>query len=103
MNSFEFNKIIGGLLGTVFVVFTLGIVSDAIFASPVPEKPGYAIVVAEAEHGGGEDRRTARRRRRHCGRGRVQEVHGLPHGREGRRQQGRPEPLGHRQPPGRQP
>jgi cytochrome c len=54
MNSFEFNKIIGGLLGTVFVVFTLGIVSDAIFASPVPEKPGYAIVVAEAEHGGGE-------------------------------------------------
>lgn len=54
MNSFEFNKIIGGLLGTVFVVFTLGIVSDAIFASPVPEKPGYAIEVAEAEHGGGE-------------------------------------------------
>jgi cytochrome c len=54
MDSFEFNKIIGGLLGTVFVVFTLGIVSDAIFASPVPEKPGYAIAAAEEEHGGGE-------------------------------------------------
>lgn len=54
MDSFEFNKIIGGLLGTVFVVFTLGIVSDAIFASPAPEKPGYAIAAAEEEHGGGE-------------------------------------------------
>lgn len=54
MDSFEFNKIIGGLLGTVFVVFSLGIVSDAIFASPVPEKPGYAIAAAEEEHGGGE-------------------------------------------------
>ena len=54
MDSFEFNKIIGGLLGTVFVVFTLGIVSDAIFASPIPEKPGYAIEVAEDDQGGGD-------------------------------------------------
>ena len=46
MDSFEFNKIIGGLLGTVFVVFTIGIVSDTIFASPAPEMPGYAIEVA---------------------------------------------------------
>ncbi|HHZ08764.1 MAG TPA: cytochrome c family protein [Rhizobiales bacterium] len=53
MDSFEFNKIIGGLLGTVFVMFTIGIVSDAIFASPVPEKPGYAIEVAEEGQGGG--------------------------------------------------
>jgi len=54
MDSFEFNKIIGGLLGTVFVVFTIGIVSDTIFASPAPEKPGYAIEVAEEQDGGGE-------------------------------------------------
>ncbi|MBX3597640.1 MAG: cytochrome c family protein [Rhizobiaceae bacterium] len=47
MNSFEFNKIIGALLATVFVVLTLGILSDAIFASPVPEKPGYGIEAAE--------------------------------------------------------
>ncbi|MEP9398058.1 cytochrome c family protein [Mesorhizobium sp. KR2-14] len=49
MDSFEFNKILGGLLGTVFVVFSISIASEAIFASPVPEKPGYAIEAAEAE------------------------------------------------------
>jgi cytochrome c len=53
MDSFEFNKIIGGLLGTVFVVFSLGIVSDAIFAAPVPK--------SRATHRGGRGR--ARRRR----------------------------------------
>ena len=30
----------GGFLGVVFVVFSIGIVSDSIFAAPVPEKPG---------------------------------------------------------------
>lgn len=54
MNAFEFNKIIGAMLGTVFVILTLGILSDAIFASPVPEKPGYGIEAAEEEAGGGE-------------------------------------------------
>lgn len=57
MDSFEFNKLIGGLLGTVFVVFSIGLVSDAIFAAPHPEKPGYAIEAAEPEvgdAGGGE-------------------------------------------------
>jgi cytochrome c len=51
MDSFEFNKIIGALLATVFVVFSVGIISDAIFASPVPENPGYAIEAAETEEG----------------------------------------------------
>jgi cytochrome c len=55
MNAFEFNKIIGATLATVFVVLTLGILSDAIFASPVPEKPGFGIEVAEeGAEGGGE-------------------------------------------------
>ncbi len=57
MDSFEFNKLIGALLGTVFVVFSIGLVSDAIFAAPHPEQPGYAIVAAEPEvgdAGGGE-------------------------------------------------
>lgn len=49
MDSFEFNKVIGGLLGTVFIVFSISIASDAIFASPAPEKPGYVIEAAEAE------------------------------------------------------
>ena len=49
MDSFEFNKVIGGLLGAVFIVFSISIASDAIFASPAPEKPGYIIEAAEAE------------------------------------------------------
>ena len=53
MDSFEVNKLIGGFLGVGFVVFSIGIVSDSIFAAPVPEKPGFAIEAAE-EGGGGE-------------------------------------------------
>lgn len=52
MDSFEVNKLIGGFLGVVFVVFSIGIISDSIFAAPVPEKPGYAIEAVE--EGGGE-------------------------------------------------
>lgn len=51
MDSFELNKVIGGLLGTVFVVFSVGLVSDALFASPAPEKPGFAIEAVEPEAG----------------------------------------------------
>ena len=47
MDSFEFNKLIGGLLGAVFIVFSISIASDAIFASPSPEKPGFIIEAAE--------------------------------------------------------
>ena len=54
MDSFEFNKVLGALLGTVFVVFSVAIVSDSIFATPAPEKPGFAIQAAEPEQGGGE-------------------------------------------------
>ncbi|ESZ11769.1 c-type cytochrome [Mesorhizobium sp. L48C026A00] len=53
MDSFEINKLIGGLLGTVFVVFSVGIISDALFASPAPEKPGYAIEATEEPAEGG--------------------------------------------------
>ncbi|WP_159588391.1 c-type cytochrome [Chelativorans xinjiangense] len=49
MDSFELNKIIGALLGVVFVVFSVNLLSDAIFHSPAPETPGYAIVVPEGE------------------------------------------------------
>lgn len=51
MDSFEFNKVIGALLAAVFIVFSVSIVSDAMFAAPVPENPGYAIEAAEAEEG----------------------------------------------------
>lgn len=52
MDSFEINKLIGGLLGTIFVVFSVGLVSDALFASPAPEKPGFAIEATEPTEGG---------------------------------------------------
>ncbi|RUU01041.1 c-type cytochrome, partial [Mesorhizobium sp. USDA-HM6] len=53
MDSNEVNKLLAGFLGTVFVVFSVGIVSNALFASPAPEKPGFAIEAAEPTEGGG--------------------------------------------------
>ena len=41
------------LLGTVFVVFSVGIVSDSIFAAPHPEKEGFIVEAAEPEAGAG--------------------------------------------------
>jgi len=55
MDSFEYNKWIGAFLGAVFVVFSVGIISDAIFAAPHPEKEGFIIEAAEAETAGGGD------------------------------------------------
>lgn len=49
MDSFEFNKLIGALLGVVFVVFSVNLIGDAIFAAPAPEKPGFIIEAAEEE------------------------------------------------------
>ncbi len=54
MDSFEYNKLIGALLGTVFVIFSISLVSDSLFFSPNPEKPGYAIEAKEAPAAGGE-------------------------------------------------
>ena len=53
MDSNEVTKLLAGFLGTVFVVFSVGIVSDALFASPAPEKPGFAIEAQESTEGGG--------------------------------------------------
>ncbi|TIN32262.1 MAG: cytochrome c family protein, partial [Mesorhizobium sp.] len=47
MDSNEVNKLLAGFLGTCFVVFSVGIVSDGLFASPAPEKPGFAIAEAK--------------------------------------------------------
>jgi cytochrome c len=48
MNSFELNKILGAVLGTCLCLLALNIVSDAIFATEKPAKPGYLIAVKEA-------------------------------------------------------
>ena len=54
MDSFEFNKIAGAVLGTVLLVFGLNELANIIFNPHAPERPGFAIEVAEAE-GGGEE------------------------------------------------
>lgn len=54
MDSSELNKYLAGFLGTCFVVMSIAIVSDSIFAAPHPEKPGYAIEAAEGSGGGAE-------------------------------------------------
>ncbi|MEK1852590.1 MAG: cytochrome c family protein [Phyllobacterium sp.] len=48
MDSTPFNKYAMAFLATVFVVMTAGILSDYLFDSHAPEKPGYIIQAAEA-------------------------------------------------------
>jgi cytochrome c len=47
MDSFEFNKIAGGFLGTLLFVMALGVFSDAVFSHPKLAKPGYDLPAAE--------------------------------------------------------
>lgn len=54
MDSFEFNKIAGAVLGTALVVFGLNELSKIIYHAPKPEKQGFAIEVAEAASGTGD-------------------------------------------------
>ena len=104
MDSFEFNKLIGALLGVVFIVFSVSIISDSIFASPVPEKEGFLIEATEPEAGGRLKRPRRKSRSLNCsprptpaaGEAVFKKCAGVPHGREWRPQQGRPQPLGHR-------
>jgi cytochrome c len=49
MNSFELNKILGALLGTCLVLLAVHIASGAIFAPPIPAKPGYEIEVKQEQ------------------------------------------------------
>lgn len=52
MDSFEFNKMAGAVLGTALLVFGLKELTGVIYHSETPEKPGFAIEVAEATTGG---------------------------------------------------
>lgn len=54
MNSMEFNKIAGAVLGTALMVFGFKELAGFVYHSEAPEKPGYAIEVAEAATGGEE-------------------------------------------------
>jgi cytochrome c len=45
MDSFEFNKIAGAILGTCLFLVALSFAAEAIYAPPVPAKPGYVIEI----------------------------------------------------------
>jgi cytochrome c len=49
MDSFEFNKIIGAVLGTFLFLLALNIVAEAIYAPTEPAKPGYEIEIKKPE------------------------------------------------------
>ena len=64
MDSFKFNQIAMAVLGTVFVLFGVSLISESLFHSEVPETPGYAIAAAEASSG--ESASTGKRVERVC-------------------------------------
>jgi len=48
MDSFEWNKIAGAVLGTGLLVFGLKIVGSGLFSGEAPVKPGFVIATADA-------------------------------------------------------
>jgi cytochrome c len=51
MDSFEFNKIAGAVLGTLLLVLGLKNLGGAVFHNEAPEKAGFMIATAQAESG----------------------------------------------------
>ncbi len=51
MDSFEWNKIAGAVLGTGLLVFGLKLLGGGLFSSEIPAKPGFVIAVADAQTG----------------------------------------------------
>jgi len=51
MDSFTLNKVAGAVLMVLLLTMGVGIVSDIIFATHSPEKPGYVIEVASTGDG----------------------------------------------------
>ncbi len=49
MDSFEFNKIAGAILGTLMLTMALGLFSGFVVSAPVLTKPGYELPNAPAE------------------------------------------------------
>ncbi|ESR25540.1 c-type cytochrome [Lutibaculum baratangense] len=52
MDSFEFNKIAGAVLGTLLATMAIGVLGEALFHAEAPEQPGWAVAVPEAGEGG---------------------------------------------------
>ena len=54
MDSWQFNKIAGAVLGTCLVGMGIGIVAQGIYEPGAPKKPGYALPEPKETAGGGE-------------------------------------------------
>ena len=53
MDSFEWNKIIGAVLGTVIFIFVVRLVAETVYEPEKPAKPGYVVEgVVETPAGG---------------------------------------------------
>ena len=52
MDSFEWNKIIGAVLGTAIFIFVVRLVAEAVYEPEKPAKPGY-VVEGVVESGAG--------------------------------------------------
>jgi cytochrome c len=48
MDSWEWNKIAGAILGTLLFVLVVKFVAQAVYETPMPNKPGYAVDVPKA-------------------------------------------------------
>ena len=54
MDSFEWNKVIGAVLGTVMFIFVIRLIAEAVYEPATPAKPGYIVEgVVENAAGGG--------------------------------------------------
>ena len=103
----NFNTVAGCFLASALFALVVGKVSNAVVDPHHLEKPALAVTdeapaeAAAAAAGGrtGADRSEARRRQCRERQGAVHEalLH-LPHDRQGRRQQGRPQPVEHGRP-----
>ena len=43
MDSFEWNKIAGAVLGTLIFIFVIRLVAEAVYEPEMPAKPGYVV------------------------------------------------------------
>src|SRR3982751_6440231 len=53
MDSFEWNKIIGAVLGTAIFIFVVRVVAENIYEPEKPAKPGYVVEGVVESAGGG--------------------------------------------------
>jgi cytochrome c len=59
MDSFEFNKIAGAILGALLFTLATGVIAEVVFSSPTPAKPGYALPSAAPEGAAGGEAKAA--------------------------------------------